>query len=92
MLQDLGALLTGISHEARRLARVKSSRGWSADELRRREASQWPLARKRKVADLIVDNETSLDIAGESLLKYLETRFPDLQRWQNDRREVTHQP
>lgn len=59
----------------RRWERVKS-RGWSEDEWRRREASQWPVERKRKAADFIVDNNGSLEEAGRSLQKQLEQEFP----------------
>ena len=40
----------------KRLERVTKSRGWSRDELRLREESQFPLERKRKEADYVVDN------------------------------------
>lgn len=36
-----------------------ASRGWSADELARREAAQEPLARKRALADEVIDNGSS---------------------------------
>lgn len=39
----------------RRLARVKA-RGWSAAELARREAAQWPLSKKKRRADHVVWN------------------------------------
>ncbi len=42
-----------------RLERVRTSRGWSADDLRKREMSQLPLTRKRSVADHIIDNSFS---------------------------------
>jgi dephospho-CoA kinase len=32
------------------------SRGWTPAELRRRERCQWPVSRKRKMADYVVDN------------------------------------
>lgn len=41
--------------QAERLRRV-AARGWDAAELARREASQWPLDRKRAAADGVVDN------------------------------------
>lgn len=44
---------------ADRLDRVARTRGWSAEELRRREASQWPLERKRERADTVVDNTSA---------------------------------
>lgn len=41
-----------------RVARVMG-RGWSAEELDRREAAQWPLDRKRALADAVLDNSGS---------------------------------
>lgn len=38
-----------------------ASRGWSADELRRRESRQIPLAEKRARADLIIDNNGPIE-------------------------------
>lgn len=46
-----------------RLARV-ASRGWTPEELDRREASQWPLEKKRARADAVIDNSgTPADLA-----------------------------
>ena len=41
---------------ANRLARLKSDRGWTAEELAAREAAQWPLEKKKELADLIIPN------------------------------------
>jgi len=46
-----------------RLARVQKHRDWSADELRRREASQKSLENKRAAADFVVNNDGRLDDA-----------------------------
>ena len=46
-----------------RLERVTKSRGWSRDQLRSREESQFPLDRKRKEADHVVDNSGDEQIA-----------------------------
>ncbi len=44
--------------ESTRLKRVKTGRGWDAEELRRREKNQWPLETKRERSDyVIVNNE-----------------------------------
>jgi dephospho-CoA kinase len=40
-----------------RLERVRANRGWSAEELARREAAQWPLDQKRACAHHVVSNE-----------------------------------
>jgi dephospho-CoA kinase len=42
-----------------RLQRLAQERGWSAQEMEKRERSQWPLAEKRKRADRILDNSGS---------------------------------
>jgi dephospho-CoA kinase len=39
-----------------RLARVAASRGWTREELTRREAAQWPLTRKRAACRFSVEN------------------------------------
>jgi dephospho-CoA kinase len=39
--------------------RVKTTRGWSAEDAQKREAAQLPLTRKRSVADHIIDNSSS---------------------------------
>ncbi len=53
--------------EADRIARVQAGRGWSAAELAKREASQWPLPRKRAAADSVIDNSNSVDDAARQL-------------------------
>lgn len=63
---------------ALRLQRVASSRGWTADELTRREASQWPLERKRAAADVVIDNSRDIEMAADELCEFLEIRFPGL--------------
>jgi dephospho-CoA kinase len=40
-----------------RFHRVRSTRGWDTAELGRREAAQWPLDRKRALADHVVHND-----------------------------------
>lgn len=55
----------------RRLKQVQTQRGWSAEEWKRREASQWPLERKRAAAGIIINNNGSLDVAGHELLTAL---------------------
>ena len=44
-----------------RQSRVMARRGWDADELKRREKTQWPLDKKRRTADYIVTNSSSED-------------------------------
>lgn len=40
-----------------RIERVVSARGLDADEVRRRDAAQWPAERKRARADVVIDND-----------------------------------
>lgn len=54
-----------------RVQRVADSRGWSETELKRREASQWPLERKREAADIVIDNSGTIEQAGQQLADYL---------------------
>jgi dephospho-CoA kinase len=59
-----------------RLNRAELSRGWNETELRRREASQYPIERKRELADVIIRNESELNQAVESLIAFVDRRFP----------------
>jgi dephospho-CoA kinase len=52
-------LLFVATPDAVRLSRGLS-RGWTAEEFARREAAQWPVARKRAHADWVIDNVESL--------------------------------
>ena len=54
-----------------RQQRVGATRGWSPEELRRRESSQWSVARKREHAGHIVDNSGSPAAAAEQMRKIL---------------------
>lgn len=65
--------------EATRLARVAATRGWSADELARREAAQMPLAEKRARSSDIVANdadEPALRASVGALLAGIVARGP----------------
>jgi dephospho-CoA kinase len=57
-----------------RRKRVHRSRGWSADELQRREATQMPLVEKQNRADLVIDNSGSVQAASRQLDDWLKTR------------------
>lgn len=56
-----------------RLARVQQNRDWTADELKRREASQISIEDKRSAADFVIDNSGSLDEAVAQLSSYFQT-------------------
>jgi dephospho-CoA kinase len=49
-----------------------AARGWSADEWRRREASQLPLDEKRRRSHASVENSGSLDHAAAALARIME--------------------
>lgn len=57
-----------------RLNRIHEIRGWSDNELQRRESSQWSLMEKRREADFIVVNDRDLENAGKQLLEILQQR------------------
>ncbi|MCX7421139.1 MAG: dephospho-CoA kinase [Planctomycetia bacterium] len=61
--------------QAARIARVQTNRGWSAEELAKREASQWPLPRKRAAADAVIDNSNDVDDAATQLNQIIRQRF-----------------
>ncbi len=44
-----------------------AARSWTPQELARREASQWPIARKRSQSDFVVDNSGSLTASVDQL-------------------------
>jgi dephospho-CoA kinase len=58
--------------EPTRQRRVAENRGWSPDELRRRQASQFDLEQKRRAADFVVDNSGRLEPAVEALRRVVE--------------------
>ena len=60
-----------VSTEIRQ-KRVKECRGWSNEELKRRETAQLPLDMKRKKADYIVVNEGNLDSVKRQVEHILE--------------------
>lgn len=54
--RDCDVLVWVDAPREQRLARVRQTRGWTADELDRREKAQWSLDRKADMADYCVDN------------------------------------
>jgi dephospho-CoA kinase len=63
-----------------RLDRVGKSRGWDRAQLLSRENLQWPLDKKRKISDHIVDNTADAEYARgqvrEVLFRILARRLP----------------
>ena len=57
--------------ETARRARVMSDRGWSAEELDRREAAQWSLDRKRAAAHHVIRNDGDPASLREQVLQAL---------------------
>lgn len=55
-----------------RQARVAQTRGWSADEHERREASQWSSEQKQKSCQYTVDNSGTPEAAALQLENYLK--------------------
>ena len=49
-----------------------ASRGWSADELRRRESRQIPLAEKRARADLVVENNGPVEMISPQIDRFFD--------------------
>lgn len=59
--------------ETLRIERVRTNRGWSADELRRREQTQLPLSEKLRRSDDVVDNSGTLQDATRQMTSILRT-------------------
>ena len=58
---ECDAILFVDAPRARRLARVAANRGWTAGELTRREAAQWPNEKKRAKSTIVIDNAQDED-------------------------------
>lgn len=56
---------------SRRRERVAEGRNWTSEELQRREASQMDLAEKRRRADFVIENDSTIDDAGQQLEQVL---------------------
>lgn len=54
-----------------RQLRVLQNRGWSSDELARREACQLSVAEKKRRAEFIVDNSGTIDAAASQLNQFI---------------------
>jgi len=58
-----------------RLKRVEENRGWTADELRRRESSQVSRDDKQEVSEVVVDNSGSLDNSIGQLISFIKKKL-----------------
>lgn len=56
-----------------RLERVQASRGWDADELKKRDEKQLPLDTKRQAADYVIRNDQDLAHVREQVRHVLKT-------------------
>src|SRR5208283_5998269 len=50
-----------------RLERVASGRGWTAEVLQAREAAQWPREHKLSRVDIVIHNDSSLEILDQNV-------------------------
>jgi dephospho-CoA kinase len=66
--------------KSERLKRVAASRGWSEDQLARREASQWPVEKKKAASDFVIKNEGDLQAAGRELSLWIDRLLERLQQ------------
>lgn len=61
-----------------RQARVATQRGWSVAELASREASQWPLDRKKQAAQAVIPNDGDVAMTGTNAWGVLRKLFTNL--------------
>jgi dephospho-CoA kinase len=57
-----------------RLERVRA-RGWSADELARRERAQWPVEKKAEFADLQIENSGTMEETRRQVAQIVQYLF-----------------
>lgn len=72
----LDELLVVVSPQELRAERLRVTRGWSEEDLQRREAAQWSEERKRQQATRVVPNRGSFD----ELERNLQALLPNLKR------------
>ncbi|HAD59367.1 MAG TPA: dephospho-CoA kinase [Planctomycetaceae bacterium] len=68
---DCDAIIYIDTPLAIRQQRVKVNRGWSEEELSRREKRQWDLQKKRNAADFMVDNSSTPAKSAEEMKEIL---------------------
>lgn len=56
-----------------RRERVAKNRGWSAEELQKRESSQWDVERKKAACHFVVDNSGSPESSASQMEQILQT-------------------
>ena len=65
-------IVISCSEEAQ-YRRLKDRNGWTEEEIRKRLSFQWPLQEKEKKADLVLDNEGSLQDLEQKVKDLLKT-------------------
>lgn len=71
-----------------RRRRIRDTRGWDWKEVERREARQFPLSRKRELADVVINNDSDTDRLAEAardLLDDVRRRFDSTEHNGEDR-------
>lgn len=58
--------------EATRIRRVVETRGWTESELRKREANQFSIEKKKQLSHHIIDNNSTLDAAADAMERVLD--------------------
>jgi dephospho-CoA kinase len=58
-----------------RWTRIQQRSDWTAEDLSRRESSQWDLAQKRSRCQCVISNTQEIAAAGEELLRFLGKRW-----------------
>ena len=76
-------------HEPLQLARLQSRNGYSREEAKRRIAAQMPILKKRRLADVIIDNSGTEQELMERL-RALWQKQPHQAAGSNSRKEETH--
>ena len=56
-----------------RIDRVIRDRNWQSGELERRESTQWPVDRKKRSADFVVENSGAIEEAASRMKQIFET-------------------
>ena len=56
LYQQCDAIVFVDTTESERITRVRESRGWSIEELRKREVLQWPLEKKKEMSNYVLRN------------------------------------
>jgi dephospho-CoA kinase len=68
-----------------RLERVSRGRGWNSGELQRRENLQWPLDRKREIADYVINNAADAGDARSQVRDVLSRILARASQWPTSR-------